>query len=496
METIFYNLLDQKLAYRFADHAQFAVQTQRDVYPAASGGFVVVDRLGLGPEYAKVLREFDGIPVSLGVDGKVNAFDIYYRTDGMRLAESEDLPFWRVAINNWLGILPVISMILPPSFNPNEMYDPLNLLETPFSLPLSVRKFKKMPIGSIRSYNITGGVSLPIDFAAGVLGRGVKDKLEEDYDDVVTQLPYSVFVEGEYRINVLRRSQNIAWVGLTTVKRLGHRIEAKAGQVLKIFEKLSPWWGGLPVKMIPLEANASNAKAQKFNQLYEFDLRNKNARKVYTKTVKGDFDSAHAAYLAAKNKKKNTGVKFHFNRTVDAIESGQNFSPNLAIIGSSRDDRRSKSEIETLDEKGKFWILEAKQETDDESVDALTGKENQRVDHSVEMKVLKRRSKKGDRDYEYVFSSKEKDPYNITLSFYLNDRYVNSHEYRNYLNSIRYFTKLPLRGAPKIPRRDPARVSLRRRHAVFNDPMQNHRLLHVTPTHIGRMSATAVMVFQ
>ncbi len=162
MESLFYSLLDNRLKWPLAGPTSTNLALTRDLYNARDGAYVVIDRFGIGPDYNRELYRYNGIPVNLGASQSSDVYDIYLRTDPMRITENKSLPFWRVALNNWFGALPLLEAILPPSFNPNEMYDPINLIETPFTFPLSVESAKAMDIGSIKSYSINGGINLGV----------------------------------------------------------------------------------------------------------------------------------------------------------------------------------------------------------------------------------------------------------------------------------------------------------------------------------------------
>src|SRR4051812_38329329 len=113
MDSLFYSLLDNERAFKLTEHSWILGSMKRDVYSAPSGAYVVVDRVALGPRYARELTQVHGMPISLGIDGTVEVAQIYLRTDGQRLAEQEGLPTWRRWLNNWFGIVPVLSVILP-----------------------------------------------------------------------------------------------------------------------------------------------------------------------------------------------------------------------------------------------------------------------------------------------------------------------------------------------------------------------------------------------
>ncbi len=501
MDAVFYSLLDNELVYDLSDESQFVADLRRDLYPTPAGGYVVVDRVALGPRYGKVLTEVQSIPISLGVDGKVNVFDIYLRTDGQRLAEQDDLPMWRMAINNWLGMLPFLKLVLPPSFNANELYDPLRLVETPFVFPFTTDGFNRMPVGSIRSYSTSGGIQVPFGLDSA-LSRDVVESLRKA-ENLRASLPYSIFVRGEHRINVLRRSENIAWVGVSNVKRLGHSLGAAVGQNLLAFQKVVAIWKGIQVPIFPIDIEIGQAKAWKFDQLYSFDLTNPTAREAYGSAVFGNFVPAHERYLEHRERGVDTGVSFEFTRDEDANENSSRNGPNLFVLRNSRQYQRSKSEIEITDQEGKFQVLEARETTLDQSWDVLVGQQEKEYQDLVELRVKKiidtsantgGKNDKKDLPTRYIFSADDSDPYKMTLSLRIQDSYTDSAEYRQYLQDVRYFTKLPLNDAPYIPIRDPSRLRSRRLRRITANPNAQMTDLHVTPTYLGRLGATCAFV--
>lgn len=500
MDALFYSLLDNEFVYDLSDDSQFVADLRRDLYPTPAGGYVVIDRVALGPSYNKVMTEVQKVPISLGVDGRVNVFDIYLRTDGQRLAEQEDLPFWRMAMNNWLGVLPFLKLVMPPSFNANELYDPLRQLETPFVFPFTANGFRSMPIGSIRSYSVSGGINVPFGLN-GAFGRDIVDALKRA-ENLQAALPYTVFVRGEHRINVLRRSENVAWVGVSNVKRFGHSITATIGEKLFALQKVIPAWKGVPVPLFPLDIEVAQSMAWKYDQLYSFDLTLPAAQEAYASAVFGNFEPAHARYLDQREKGIMTGVAFEFTRHEDADEKSGRNGPNIFVARSLRQHQRSKSEVEITDQEGKFQVLEAKETTLDESWDVLVGSQEKEYQDRVELRVKRvidtdqtgPHPEDEDLPTRYIFSADDTDPYKLTLSLRIQDNYVDAAEYREYLKELRYFTKLTIADAPYIPIRDPAAMRARRLRRVAGDPMADITDVHVTPTYLGRFGATAAVV--
>lgn len=500
MDSLFYSVLDNEINYYFTDDVWMSTTIKRDLYSTPSGAYVVVDRFLLGPRYSKELWRIHDIPINLGVDGTVEVLQIYLRTDGQRLAEQEDLSPARRWANNWFGLLPAAAMILPPSFNQNELYDPVKELETPFSFPLDVESFYAMPVGSIRSYALSGGVRLSPDFG-GLLDQKSQSTLDR-IGGLEANAPYSLFKRGEHRINVLRHGENHAWVGLTDLNRLGHSVSTGLGQKYFILRgalaaKFLSWdwiWTGVPVAMVPIDLNFEQAVAKVFDQVYEYDLRNPKAQEAYAAAVRGDFVPSRERYLDFKEKAEDTGVVFHFARTQDRKESIQRNGPNIAVYKKERNRNHTEAEVEITDQEGKFYVLESSLDVADKSWDILVGDEEARVQQTVEMKVKRVVDKDDPAKFEYAFETAE-DPYRLTLSLNIQDRYVNTAEYRKYLGELRYFTALQLKDVPQIDLVDREQLVDWRRQNFFAEPTEQVAVIHPTATYLGRFGAQASISF-
>gem|GEM_PF-951581 len=495
MEAIFYRMLDRQLVFKtntsIIPNLNFGVKLHRDVFNTAVGTYVVADQFSIGPQYLTKLRDIGQIPLNLQIDSNVNVYNIYPRSDGMRLAEKYELPTWRYFLNNWFGILPLLTRILPPSFNPNELYDPVSELQTGFIFPSKPEVVENMPIGSIRSYSLTGSIALPVELAT-LLPKEALDQLAK-LEKVSSTFPITAFISGENRISVLRRSDNVVWVGVNSVKRAGAGIKAEIGRVLKAFANVSPLWAGVDVPFFPLDFDWVKARALRFDQLYEFDLTNKYARDAYTKAVAGDFTEAfvrHSDRLGGVD----TGVTFHFKKNHDAIESDDESSLNFFLFRKTREKSRSEGEIEINDPTGKYFVLDSTQETEQETWEVLTGAEQIAIKDSVEMRV-ERVSKDNDSEFSYRFFASDKNPSQFSISLNIQDRHTDAEELDQYMDLVRRFTKLKLSKVPKIPRRSEEKQQSLRMTSAAIDPTEQIQQLHVTPTFLGQFTANASVSF-
>jgi hypothetical protein len=491
MESLFYSLLDNKLKYPLAGPVSGGLGITRDVYNARDGAYVVIDRFGLGPEYAREVYRYNDIPVLLGATQSTDVYDIYLRTDPMRITENKTLPFWRVALNNWFGALPLLEAILPPSFNPNEMYDPLRRLEAPFTFPLSIEAAKSMDLGSIKSYSVNGGINLGLETAQGI--HGFKDQVMTGQTALEMKLPYTVFRTGEYRINVLKKDSNTMLVGVMDATRLGHRVETKLGKTYFLLSKTIPLWRGMPAPVFPLDFAMEEVIGDLFGRVYSFDLRNDEAKTAFIEAVHGDFAAAQVSWLRAVEEKLETGVKFFYTKKERRFETAFAMGHNIYLTSRRTNRTHSAAEIEINDASGRYFVLEAKEDSDQKRFDMLTGRAETNVTLQADLLVRKVVEQELGEDviksrYEFIA---EGNPIDITFNLSLNDKFVETEDLNFYLNLLSRFTQLKLDGLPEFPIRDKDDVSRRRREVFFYHDNDSKHKIHVTPTHLGQLEGYA-----
>lgn len=369
MDAIFYQLLDQKWVLVKNEGVAVNLSTNRKVYSSEQGTYVVVDKVTIGPEYTRLLGEFEGIPINLNTGAGSEFYEIYPRSDIRRLIENDedDLATW--SFKNWGGLLSILTYALPPSFNPNELYDPGRLISVPFKLPLSRDSFETMPYSSVRSYAVRGGVNIPFTLDAKISG-----KLKEQIAQVAgsaTALPYSVFVDGEHRINVMRKSVDVAWVGVSRKGSFGHGLFGVIGKTLYAFSELSDSlpFEGLPVPFFPLDIDITSAINRSYSLLFAFDFSKGGSVEVaYKEAVRGNFGPAH---LAAKNQE--SGVTYFFTKNANGSYKRSRNALELGIFlnADQRTSRKSNETIESLTKT--YYTLNSSETTEFKTWDILVG---------------------------------------------------------------------------------------------------------------------------
>jgi hypothetical protein len=494
LESLFYNLLDNDFTHNLAGPIDINLGLKRDVFQAENQAWVVVDRFSIGPKYGKELYRYNDIPVNLGAQFSTDVYDIYLRTDPMRVGEAQKLPFWRVAVNNWFGVLPILESVLPPAFNPNEMYDPLRRVEAPFTFPLSEESFEGMDVGTIKSYAISGGINLGVELAGGL--HGYKDQITSGESAIDVSLPYTVFRNGEYRINVLKKDLSIAWVGITDLNRTGHKLATRLGKTYYLFSKAIPLWKGLATPVFPFDFEIEEAIQNVFGRVYAFDFREDQAREAYLEAVHGNLAPAQIAWLMAHEDKKTTGVTFFHTKKEQRFETRINTGHNVFLLNRKTSRTHSDAEIEITDKAGKFYILEARQDQNQIKWNMLTGASTKDYSNVADLKVRKvvERTKHENellQRYEFVA---DPSPIDIAMSLQIQDKFVETENLVSYLDTLGRFTAIDVFDSI-IPfkMRDDKKLMMRRQEVVFNTDLQQPVTMHVTPTHLGSFEASATL---
>jgi len=493
MESIFYHLLDQQFTQKISNGFRMVLTLDRQVFSTALGAYVIADKLQYGPEHYKRISQIQGLDILLGAKAGVSIMDIRLQTDAKRITDERDLPPYRYFINNWFGILPWLEKVLPPSFNANELYDPLQLAATPFRFPFMDTVVEAMPVGTIRSYSVSGGVSLPLNFLSW-LSQGQKNFF--DRLKIQNQLPYAIFIQGEHRINVLKKSEHIFWVGLSTEERLGHSISALLGNTFFLFaHSINPIpWKGVGLLLAPINYEWSDAVVHNYDSLFEFDLRDEKAKKVYYQAVKGDFREANT-YKVPAQEKKSIPVRYQFEKNRRAVETETNASRNLVILRETRKKKVIKAETEIIEPRDRYYFLEGTGSVKDEGWNVLVGNRSVQYEFSVEMEVDKIRETQSfpSSNKEYQFHNPAK-PYQVQLYMNIQDRAVNSHNYAAYLTALRTFSRMSLQEAPVLPLIEVSHQNAYQRSRYLDSPLEPPMHPHVVETEVGRFAATGNLI--
>jgi len=491
MEAIFYQIMDQELSIPVSEYSAFKVGLNRKLYSNSDGSWIVLDRFALGPKLEAPLTFIENIAIPLSAEAQIDVSEVYLRSDSMRLTENQEQPFLRVALNNWLGTLPFISSFLPPSFNPNEIYDPITTITTPTKFPFTIDKTKNMPIGTIRSYGISGNINVPINLTDS-LGQIVPSYITDKSDNHIS-LFLSPFRNTEYRVNVFKKSTDIIWVGISNRQQIGIQGGIEGGKSVNVLDKVLPFWGGVPAPFLPINLQKLTARGEVQQQIFEFDTSNPAAKRVYKKIVRGDPDSIKKYRKAHPT---NEGVKFKISSIRQEKELSDASGRNFFVLRDTRNQKDIKAEVTQSTVTGKTFALETKHQVEDENWNILVG--SQQGTHSLTARIKVVPAKKDERKNiksKYIIDQSASDPISLIFSFDLLDRFVDAEEYQEYRKFIKNYSKLPMNNYRSIPLRDHQKVIHRRYDYAYSNPLDADLQLNVTPTWLGFMGIVATNIF-
>jgi hypothetical protein len=494
MESLFYSLMDEDIKIRGSDSMSLVSGYRRDVHPTNIGTYVVVDRFQIGPDFLRELGKVRGLPLTFNGQSQLFVTNATYRSDASRKADEQKSGFWRELFANWFGILPFLTNILPPSFNPLELYDPVTYLKTPFLFPSTIDHALELPIGNIRSYGISGGASLAID-TAGRSARSLQESL--GLSDLDLTIPLSVFRDGEHRISVLRRNQSHVWLALSEVRRIGTNLQLTLGKDYMVFQKMVKWWAGVPAPITPVDFDLQRAQIVQIDELYDFDLQREPAQKAFTEALHGDFRRARELTGQLQGQtvppSKSSGISFQFYRVTTRNETGHKLERSFYVAQSQRQSTFGVGESQTTDRDGQFMNLEAEHFLYDRNWNLLVGTDTMEFRHKLSIPVRKEEGPR--RSARYILTANAANPLYMTASLRIIDNFVDVRDYNRTVELLRNYTGLALDGLPEIPlyAADVERKLLREQ-ALLN-PMDEVYAQTVSATHLGKLSATAHLYF-
>lgn len=478
MESLFYNLLNNNLDLRVSETIIIGLNTHRKLYNAGNGSFVVVDRMSYGPEYLQKLGEFKKIPFNLGAAGKIDLLEIYLRSEADRLAEESRIGKIRSWANNWFQLLPFFTLILPPSFDANRMYDPIRILETPIHFPISKEKFDRMPLGSIRSYGLNGGIRLPIDLFPLLLNK-YREKVMNQIG-VKAQIPFALFWEGEHRINILKKSENIVWVGITYQRKKGDSLNSFLGNIYFLFKNsLNPIpWKGLQTPISPVDLEISFATIDSKNLLFEFDLNTQSGLKLYKEVVRGKFNNLKKINLVDTN--NSIYSKYHFTKTKHSQEKKKSITNNLFVFKKSFENINEKSKVSFDDIKGTFHVLETLNNIKSHQWNILSGEKS----ISYKTKLVTNVNKATDNSYTF----EKKNPYFLDIAVNIENKHTTVSDYNFYLQFLEKQSKLRLNDLPRFERISTEKLDQFKKVSYLANPNNYIKLITPQDQILGRMN--------
>lgn len=497
MESLFYSVMDQKLVWPATDTMALTTAYRRDVQATSIGTYVVVDNFRFGPDFFKEIGKIGGLPLGLQNQSSFFITNVTYRSDALRKAESEQVGYWRELVNNWFGFLPFLANILPPSFNPEELYDPIGYLQTPFLFPANANDTLQMPIGNVRSYGISGSTGPIID----LVGRSVKE-LQKDLSlgDLTTRLPLSAFYEGQHQISVLHARDNEVWLALSEIRRMGALLSIDVGKRYLIFQKIFKWWAGVPATIAPIDMDLERSTVFQIDEMYSYDLTKESARQALNEALNGKLAMSRKLGKVPDNDElQEKGVVFQFRRfttkDADTTQQGRSFY----VLQSQRQFHLDVGESSTRDREGEFFSLDTENAIDDRDWNVLVGAET--VEYNLRLSVpvdkehvsIKDGSKK--RTTVYKLNTSREEPMALFAGLKIIDNFHDTRDHNRLMGILRKFSSLELNNLPDIPlyAKDVEHKYIQ--DEAFSNPMEERFRKEVPTTNLGKLEANAQIYF-
>ena len=157
-----------------------------------------------------------------------------------------------------------------------------NMLAVPGRVPFDGDWIARLRPGEIVSYlgrgSVEVGPSLVLNFDITGLSKAFSA-------DVGVRL----FVNGEFRISVLREDEHHAQVKMTRTAAFGRRATAGGGSedVIDGFTVFGASIGSNKTSIIPFRFDASRSRGRTFDTVYRYDLRDAQAKRAYERAVFG-----------------------------------------------------------------------------------------------------------------------------------------------------------------------------------------------------------------
>lgn len=481
MESLFYSVMDQTFPLSLSDNLSGKASYERDVQATGIGTYVVSDKFRIGPEILQDLGNLKGLPLTFRNQNKLFLTNVSYRSDAQRKASSQTKSGWRDLANNWFGTLPFLTRVLPPSFNPEELYDPISYLGTPFLFPKSYKEALAMPLGTVRSYGLSGSAGVSIN-TAGEIARNIQESL--NLGDLQLDIPFGAFLEGEHQISILHTRNEEIWLAVSEIRQIGGVLNFSLGQRYQFFQRLIKGWTGSLATIAPIDFEVESSKILQKDEVYAFDLKKEGAQQALDAALNGNLGLAKAL-SSTSNETDESGVRFQFRRISDRGEDSSRQARSFFVMQSQKRDRIHKGENTLLDDKGEYVTLEAEHVVQERDWNVLTGAETVDVNFRFSLPVIK--NVQGDETFYRTIDSDETNY--LIANLKIIDRFHDTRDYIKSIGILRSFSHLPMADLPEIPIYAKDLEKSLSREQAFTNPMDTAFQKDVPSTHLGRFEA-------
>ncbi|MEI8026202.1 MAG: hypothetical protein WCI18_07620 [Pseudomonadota bacterium] len=287
MDALFYSLLDKTWPVSKTRFSVLETGIERKLTKLPTKAYLVIDRVMIGPTLTRDLLPPSPLGVSTKLSTGVYFYEFYLASDAERLTATKLNYSNQFSPANWFGLLPLLSKILPPSFDPNELYNPLRTFSAPLKVPLNSKDLQEMPSNSIRSYAIKGTIGFPLSHT-WLLERL---PIIAETTGLHAGTPIDFYANAEARVSVQKRSDNEYRISLSNIKTEGLSLGFEIGKTFYAFGvamgKFS--WRGLPVPIAPLKLASVRQLFQEHTEIRDINLSYKIPEDILARALTGNF---------------------------------------------------------------------------------------------------------------------------------------------------------------------------------------------------------------
>jgi len=298
MDALFYSLLDRTWPLNKSRFTTLETGIERNLTRLPDKSYLVIDRVMIGPRMSRQIIPAAPFGIGAAVAAGSYFYEFYLTHDAERLNEGSRNLKNKFSAMNWFGILPFLTRILPPSFDPNELYNPMRVFSVPLKVPLNRKHLQEMQENTIRSYAIKGTVSFPMTHA------WLQEKLPSiaKKTALAGSLPIYIYANAEARVSVHKQSENQFKISLSNIQTEGSNIGLEIGKMFYAFGlKASEFtWKGVPVAIFPLRMSFDTHMLQEHTLVRNINLNEDIPDEALAKALTGNFNDLDLSCLSCK----------------------------------------------------------------------------------------------------------------------------------------------------------------------------------------------------
>jgi len=339
----------------------FPLQINRDIYTNFDllNTKTVVDRVkfyvgspivGVATAIPQALRliPFPFANVSLGARGSVEFKDIRQ----MGADEARALPYTE-------PVLPKDDITEVNPYLKSSRLSFLDQAKVPFRIPLSRGHLRKMRVGEMVSYVVSGQIGVGVDFGLKILPI--------DIMSVGASLMLDTFLVGAFEISILKESERFARVRVSKLHGRERDIQLNAGINFTEFligffifknSTISNLTSQVSEGVLPFQLRLASEKNHELSWGYRYDLDSDEGKDSFHRAVLGSFTESETA-LKNEEKSQNPSVSKLFSRSSLIQSTEHSATVDLSFLFNlrkARTNQASHSEVESGD--GTDSILE------------------------------------------------------------------------------------------------------------------------------------------